>query len=84
MLEQIVQEGLRWLVDQFGRPGEIGLFLLVGLSLIVGGPVYMARVNRRRRAAERSPKYGRIEYTIVVVGGISFTAVGLYLLANPG
>jgi hypothetical protein len=84
MFEQVIQEGLRWLVDRAGRPGEVVLFLLVGLSLAVGGPLYMSRDNRRRRAAERPPKYGWVEYTIVVVGGVSFTAAGLYLLAAPG
>jgi hypothetical protein len=84
VLEQIVQGSLRWLVDQTGRPGEIVGFLLVGLSLAVGGPLYMARDNRRRRAAERAPKYSWIEYTIVTVGGVGFTAVGVYLLAAPG
>jgi hypothetical protein len=84
ILEQIAQESLRWLVDGVGPVGEIALFLIVGLSLALGGPLYMSRDNKRRKAAERRPKYGWVEYTIVVIGGIIFTVVGLCLLAKPG
>jgi hypothetical protein len=81
-LEQLIQTCLKWLVDQTGLVGQIISFLIVGLSLIVGGPLYMSRENRRRRIAERRPRYGWIEYVIIVSGGFVFAAVGLALLVS--
>jgi hypothetical protein len=82
LFEELVHSGLKWLVDQVGPFGDIALFLVVGLSLLVGGPVFMSRENRRRRVAERRPKYGWLEYVIVVLGGFAFTTVGLALLIS--
>ena len=77
--EELVQHGLKWLVDQVPH-GDIALFLVGGLSLLLGGPIYMSRENRHRRLAERRPRYGWLEYVIVVTGGLAFTTVGLALL----
>ena len=82
LLEQLIQECLKWLTNQAGPVGEIALFLLVGLSLLVGGPFYMSRENKRRQAAESKPRYGWIEYIVVLSGGFVFAAVGLALLVN--
>jgi hypothetical protein len=80
LLEQIVQGCLKWMIDQAGSLGEVALFFIVGLSLLVGGPLYMSRKNRQRKMAERKPRYGWLEYVIVVLGGLVFAGVGLSLL----
>lgn len=80
LLERIVQGCLKWMTDQARSLGEVTLFLIVGLSLLIGGPLYMARENRRRISSERKPRYGWIEYVIVVTGRVVFTGVGTALL----
>jgi hypothetical protein len=82
LLEQLVQGSLKWLIDQAGPLWENVLFLIVGLSLLVGGPLCMSRENRRRKSAERKPRYGWLEYVIVVSGGLVFAAVGLARLVT--
>ncbi len=82
LLEELVQQGFKWLVDQTGPTGKIILFLITGLSLLVGGPLYMTRDNRERRIAERRPRYGWLEYVIIVSGGLVFTGCGLYFLLS--
>ena len=58
LLEQVVQGCLKWMTDQAGSLGEVALFLIVGLSLLVGGPLYMSRKNSQRKMADRKPRYG--------------------------
>jgi hypothetical protein len=82
LLEQIVQGCFKWMIDQAGSHGEVTLFLIVGLSLLIGGPLYMARENKRRINSERKPRYGWIEYIVVVSGGVVFAAAGLALLVT--
>jgi hypothetical protein len=81
-IEQLVQNSLSWLVEQVGPFGNIALALIVGLSLLVGGPIYMSRDNKQRQLAERRPRYGWLEYVIVVSSGFVFTTVGLVMLVN--
>lgn len=83
MIEEIIKECLSWVVKQTGHSGEVALFLIVGLSLMLGGPVYMARVNKSRIRAEKKPKYGCLETAIVIAGGIAFTGGGIFLLFWP-
>ena len=83
MLEEIIKDILSRVVDQTGRAGEVTLLLIVGLSLMFGGPVYMARVNKSRIRAEKKPNYGCLETAIVIAGGIAFTAGGIFLLFWP-
>ena len=82
LLEQLFQDGLKWLIEQVGQPGDIALFLIVGFSLLVGCPPYMSRENRRRRREERRPRYGWLEYGIIVIGGFVAVAIGVAMLVT--
>jgi hypothetical protein len=82
LFEQLVQNGLKWLVDQTGPSGHVALALIVGLSLLVGGPLYMSRENKQRLLVERNPRYCWLEYVIVVSSGFVFTTVGVVMLVN--
>lgn len=53
LLEQFIQGCLKWVTDQAGLLGEVTLFLIVGVSLLVIGPLYMIRENRRRITVQR-------------------------------
>ena len=72
--EKLAGDSLCWLVERFGKTGEVGFLLLFGVSLLTGVPLQMLRDNRRRKSAERNPKYGWLEYTIVILGGVAIIA----------
>lgn len=72
--EQIAGDSLCWLVERFGKTGEVVFLLIFGVSLLLGAPFQMLRDNRRRRDAERKPRYGYLEYAIVILGGAAFIA----------
>lgn len=82
LLEQLIQDYLKRLIEQAGPFVESALYLIVGLSLLEGGPLYMSRVNRGRRLAERRPRYGCLEYVIIVTGGFVFSAIGVVMLVT--
>jgi hypothetical protein len=80
LAQKAVEEGAGQLVRMTGRTGEALFALAVGLSLLIGGPICMARINHARLRQEKKPKYGLLEKVIVVVGGLVFTAVGTFML----
>jgi hypothetical protein len=80
ILESLLGEVLKRGVDQTGEAGWGVVFLACGVSLLIAGPVVMRRENRRRAAADRKPRYGIVEFIVVVVGGIAFTLAGVAVL----
>jgi hypothetical protein len=82
IFEELIKGGLKWTLDEMGLTGWGLCFLLVGLSLMIGGPIYMRRDNRHRIVAERKPRYGFLETAIVVIGGGLFTVAGILTLAG--
>ena len=77
ILEALLGEALKRGVNQTGDAGWGVVFLACGLSLLVAGPVVMTRENRRRAAADRRPRYGVVEFAVVVVGGALFALAGV-------
>jgi hypothetical protein len=77
MLETLVGNFFKGSLDQAGRPGWAVGFLVCGLALGIGGPPVMARDNRRRVAAGKKPRYGGVEFGVIMVAGIVFTLAGI-------
>jgi hypothetical protein len=82
VINEVIKEAGKQVLDQAGPIGQGLCFLLVGLSLMIGGPIYMRRDNRCRIVAERKPRYGFLETAIVVIGGGVFSMVGILMLAG--
>ncbi len=64
-------------VDQTGNTGWAVLFLVVGCFLLFGEPLLMKRANAQRTTAGRRPRYGIVEFCMVLVGGVGFSLAGV-------
>lgn len=77
LLEALLSDAMRRSVDQTGETGWAVLFLVVGLFLLVGEPLVMKRANARRVMEGKGPRYGIVEFCVVLVGGIGFSLSGV-------
>jgi hypothetical protein len=84
VVQEATEDGAVGLLAWTGRTGEALFLLVCGLGLLIAGPICIARMNHTRLLQERKPKYGLLEKTIVVVGGLAFTAFGAALLFWKG
>lgn len=81
LLESLVGDVLKRTVDAYAGPlGERLLIIAAGLGVLLVAPVVMMRENRRRLRQERRPKYGRVEFGVVIVGGLGLCAAGVAFL----
>jgi hypothetical protein len=67
----------RWPGRPGGPVGQGVLFLAVGLALLIVGPDVMIQESRERATQGRKPRYDRLEFGIVIVGGLVFGGVGI-------
>jgi len=72
MLELLVGDALERPVDAYaGPPGKRLLVIAFGLGVLLVAPVVMIRENSSRLLQERRPRYGWLDFSIVIVGGLS-------------
>jgi hypothetical protein len=77
MLEGWAGEVFKGAVGRSGPVGQGVLLILVGLALLIVGPDVMIQENRERAAQGRKPRYDRLEFGIVIVGGLVSGGAGV-------